>query len=128
MADVARMERTASRLPRFLSFYCTVGRDDSGIVLEHHVGFRTSEIDVLPGTRAGAIFSRFYWRRSYERVFEPLIADAQHEYTIAVARGDELHARLIRVRLVASLAATMVAHFAAGLGAIVVRVYRLTGL
>jgi hypothetical protein len=52
-----------------------------------------------PGSRLGHVLRILLTQRAYEKLVQPVIADAQHEYLKAVAAGRHRHAQWIAVRL-----------------------------
>ena len=50
-------------------------------------------IELLPGTKLAAIARFLCSTRSYERVYEPIIADTQYEYTEAIKKPSRSHQR-----------------------------------
>jgi hypothetical protein len=51
-----------------------------------------------PGSSLGAFAKFVYSKKTYERVFEPIISDMRLEYNEALASGEHWHARWVHVR------------------------------
>jgi hypothetical protein len=69
-----------------------------------------------PGATTSRVLSWLFPRRTYEQVFEPILADAEHEWVEAVFQNDKARRRRARLRCYVQLVqAAGLSNFAARL-------------
>lgn len=76
-------------------------------------------VTTAPGSFISVILKTIYTKKSYERVFQPLISDMQEEYFDALAEKRERHAKWVHVRGYLTLILTVAAHAKTSVGKIV---------
>jgi len=62
-----------------------------------HRGAGMGKVRLPPGTYLGRIAEFFCRRKTYRQVFEPLLAEFQHEYLEALLEDRLFHAKWLRV-------------------------------
>ncbi|GEP00540.1 hypothetical protein [Methylobacterium haplocladii] len=108
--------------------------NDANLIIHHEVAHAEIHVDVKaahsvikkpPGSDLKSALSFLYTKKSFERVFEPIIEDMRFEHCEALRSGDVKKARWTHVRGVIGIFATMVIHAASSGGKMAVKLWKM---